>query len=153
MQFQRSPVSPEEDEVPTVGTRSRTAFGLRATARASRFRRLQSIDGIAVIPPTIETADQLLYAESELEHVQRAFCRAVTTDPITVRNDQRPLIKVGRRGRAHRSMRDIDRAGNMASPVGFRGSCIDKKNLVSSPKSLVQVTRIDFVFELRFVMS
>ena len=51
---------------------------------SQRFRRLQSIDGIAVIPPTIEAADQLLYAESELEHVQRAFCRAVTTDPITV---------------------------------------------------------------------
>jgi hypothetical protein len=62
------------------------------------------------------------------------------------------LIKVGRRGRTHRSMRDINRAGNMASPVGFRGSCIDKKNLVSSPKSLAQVTGINFVLELRFVV-
>ena len=126
---------------------------LRATARAGGFRRLQSLDGIAVIPPTIEAADQLLYAESELEHVQRALCRAVTTDPITVRDDQGPFIKVGRRrGRAHRSMWDIHRAGNMASPVGFRGSCIDKKNLVASPKSLVEVRGINFVLELRFVV-
>ena len=84
---------------------------LRATARGSGFRRLQSIDGIAVIPPTIEAADQLLYEESELEHVQRAFCRAVTANPITVRNDQGPFIKVGRRGRTHHSTRDINRAG------------------------------------------
>jgi hypothetical protein len=63
-----------------------------------------------------------------------------------------PFIKVGRCGRAHRSMLDIHRAGNMASPVSFRGSCIDKKNLVSSPKSLVQVPGINFVLELRFVV-
>src|SRR5215470_16760653 len=97
-----------------------TAFGLRATARTSRFRRLQSVDGIAVIPPAIDAADQLLDAESELEHVKRAFFRAVTTDPITVRNDQGRSIQVGRRGVAHRSMRDIRRAGNMALSVGFR---------------------------------
>src|SRR5262245_6440876 len=109
--------------------------------------------GIAVIPPTIEAADQLLDPESELEHVQRAFCRAVTTDPITVGDDQGPFIEVGRRGVAHRSMRDIHRAGNMAFPVGFRGSCIDKKNLVSTPESFVQVPGIDFVLELRFVVS
>ena len=115
-------------------------------------RRLQSLDGITVIPPTIETADQLFYAESELEHVQRAFCRAVTTDPITVGNDHSRFIEVGRRGRAHRSMRDIHSAGNMASPIGFRGLSIDKKNLVSSPKSLVQVPGINFVLELRFVV-
>ena len=40
------------------------AFDLRASARASGFRRLHSIDGIAVIPPTIDAADQLLDAES-----------------------------------------------------------------------------------------
>jgi hypothetical protein len=42
-------------------------------------------------------------------------------------------------------------APGRASPVGFRGSCIDKKNLVSSPKSLVQVPGIDFVLDLGFV--
>jgi len=47
-----------------------STLGLRATARARGFRRLQSIDGIAVIPPTIDAADQLLDAESELQHVQ-----------------------------------------------------------------------------------
>jgi len=40
----------------------------------------------------------------------------------------------------------------IAVPVGFRGSRIDKENLVSSPKSLVQVPGIDFVLELRFVV-
>ena len=48
-------------------------------------------------------------------------------------------------------MRDIQRAGNMAFPVGFWGSCIDKKNLVSSLKRLIQVPGINFVLELRFV--
>ena len=67
--------------------RLRTAFGLRATTRAGGCRRLQSIDGIAVNLPTIDAADQLLDAESELEHVDRAFCRGVTTEPITVGND------------------------------------------------------------------
>src|SRR4029077_15791768 len=102
--------------------RSRTAFGLRATARASGFRRRQSIDGIAVIPPTIEAADPLLDAESELEHVQRAFCRAVAANPTTVGNAQGRFIKTSRRGVAHRPMRDIQRAWNMTLPVGLGGS-------------------------------
>ena len=104
------------------------------------------------MPPTIETADQLLYAEPELEHVQRPFCRAVTADPNAVRNDQSAFVEGGRRRRIHRSMRDIDGAGNMASPVRLRGSCIYDKNLVSSPKSLVQVPGIDFVLKLCLVV-
>ena len=69
------------------------------------------------------------------------FVEPLQRTPSQYRNDQGPFIKVGRRGRAHRSMGDINRAGNMASPVGFRGSCIDKKNLVSLPKSLVKPRR------------
>src|SRR4029453_7169370 len=103
------------------------------------------IDGITVVPPAIEAADQLLDAETGLEHVQRALCRSVATDPITVRDNQHSFIEMGRRGGGHRSMRDIDRAGNMASQVGVRGSCIDKKNPVSPPKSLLQIKGIDFV--------
>ena len=93
------------------------ACGLRATARAGRLRSLRSLNQVAVMPPTIETADQLLYAEPELEHVQRPFFRAVTADPNAVRNDQSAFVEGGRRRRIHRSIRDIDGAGNMASPV------------------------------------
>src|SRR6202030_4160407 len=110
------------------------AAGLRATAGASRLRSLQTLNRVAVMPPTIETADQLLYAEPELEHVQRPFCRAVTADPNTVRDDQIAFVEGGRRRHIHRSMRHIDGAWDVASPVRLRGSCIDDKNLVSSPE-------------------
>ena len=107
---------------------------------------------IAVVQPTIETADQLLYAKPKLDHVQRTFGRAVAPNPIAVRNDQSPFVEMSRRRSAHRSMRDIDGARNVACPVGLRRSRIDKKNLVSSSKSLIQIPGIDFVLEFRFVI-
>ena len=103
------------------------------------MHRFQSINRIAVVTPTIETADQLFYAESKLDHVQRTFGRAVAPNPIAVRNDQSPFVQVRRRCSAHRSMWDIDSARNVASPVGLRRSHIDKKDFVSSLKSLVQI--------------
>src|SRR6185436_14417498 len=87
---------------------------LSTAARASRLHRLQSINRIAVVPPTIEAADQLLYTESKLDHIQRTFGGAVAPNPIAVRNDQSPFVEVSRRRSAHRSMWDIDGAGNMA---------------------------------------
>lgn len=49
---------------------------LCAATRASRLHRLDSVNRIAVVPPTIETADQqLLNAEPKLDHVQRTFGR------------------------------------------------------------------------------
>src|SRR4029453_16611738 len=120
---------------------------------ARRLHRFQSINRIAVVTPTIETADQLFYTESKLDHVQRTFGRAVTPNPIAVRNDQSPFVQVGRRGSAHRSMWDIDGAGNVASPVRLRRSRIDKMNLVSSSKSLIQVPGVDFILEFRFIIT
>jgi hypothetical protein len=60
---------------------------------SSHLHRLQFINRMAVVPPAIETTDQLLY-------------------------------------------------GNMTSPVGLRRSRIDKMNLVSSSKSLIQMPRV-----------
>src|SRR5688572_10922655 len=113
---------------------------------------LQSMNRIAVVPPTVEAADQLLHAKSELDHVERTFGRAVAPNPVAVRNDQSPFVEVGRRRGAHRSMCDVDSAGNVASPVGLRRSCIDEMNLVSSSKSLIQIPRVDLVLELRLVI-
>jgi hypothetical protein len=125
---------------------------LGTTARASGLYRLESINRIAVVPPTIKTADQLLYVKAKLNHIQRTFRRAITTNPITVRNDQSPPVEVSRRRRAHCSMGDIHSAGNVASPVDLRRSCVYKNNPVSSPKSLIQVPRVDFVLKLRLVI-
>jgi hypothetical protein len=66
---------------------------LGTTARASGLCRLESINRIAIVAPTIETADQLLDAKAKLNHIQRAFRRAVTTNPITVRDDQSPSVE------------------------------------------------------------
>jgi len=49
-------------------------------------------------------------------------------------------------------MWDIDSARNVTSSIGFRRSCIDKKDLVSSSKGLVQIPGVDFVLELRFIV-
>jgi len=119
-----------------------TCSDLRAAARAGRRRSLQSLDRVAVIPPTIEPADQLLHAEPELEHVQRPFGRTVTADPDAVRHDQSALIEEHRRRRAHRSMRDIDGAWNVAFPVRLRGSCIYNKNHVAIVQEKYGETRI-----------
>jgi hypothetical protein len=127
--------------------------GLGTTARASGLYRLESIKRIAVVPPTIETADQLLHAKAELNHIQRTFRRAITTNPVTVRDDQSPPVEVSRRRSAHCSMGDIHSAGNVASPVDLRRSCVYKNNPVSSPKSLIQVPWVDFVLKLRLVIS
>ena len=105
------------------------------------------------MPPAIETPDQLFYAESKSDHIQRTFGRAVAPNPIAVRNDQSPFVEVSRRRSAHRSMWDIDVAGNVTSPVGLRRSRIDKKNLFSSSKSLIQIPGIDFVLEFRLVIT
>jgi hypothetical protein len=130
----------------------RDAGRLRTTARASGLYRLKSINRIAFVLPTIETADQLLYAKAELNHIQRPFRRAITTNPITVRDDQSPPVEVSRRRSAHCSMGDIHSAGNVASPVDLRRSCVYKNNPVSSPKSLIQVPWVDFVLKLRLVI-
>src|SRR5262249_26226988 len=98
------------------------------------------------------TADQLLYPEPELDHVQRTFGRAVAPNPVAVRDDQCPFVQVSRRCRAHRSMWNVDGAGNVTSPVGLRRSRIDKMNLVSSSKSLVQIKGVNFVLKFRLVI-
>jgi len=51
------------------------------------------------------------------------------------------------------SMWDIDGAGNVASSEGLRRSRIDKMNLVSSSKSLIQIPGVDFILEFRFIVS
>jgi hypothetical protein len=50
-------------------------------------------------------------------------------------------------------MWDIDSARNVASSVGLRRSRIDKKDFVSSLKSLVQIPGVDLILEFRFVIS
>src|SRR6185436_10843312 len=48
---------------------------------------------------------------------------------------------------------DVDRAGNVASPVDLRRSCVDKNNPVASAKSFIQVPGVDFVLKLRLVIA
>jgi hypothetical protein len=93
----------------------------------------QPVNRIAVEAPTVETAKQLFYPESKLDHVQRTFGRAIAPDPIAIRNDQNLFVQMRRRCSTHRPMWDIDSARNVTSSIGFRRSCIDKKDLVSSP--------------------
>ena len=105
-----------------VGAKVVPFDGLRlcATARTSRLHRFQTVNRITVKTPTIDTTNQLLHAESKLDHVQRTLGRAVASNSIAIRDDESIFIQMRRRCRTHRSVWDIDCARNVTSLVGFR---------------------------------
>src|SRR5262245_11366155 len=98
--------------------------------------------------PPIETTYQLLYAESELYHVERPFGGPVAANAVAVDDNESTLVDVARSFGRHGPMRNADSAGDMLMCEGLRRPRIDHGDRLARIESHLEVPGVDFVREL-----